>query len=743
MAKREESLVMEALKRFRTAAESSSEQRKAMLEAKAFRAGNQWPDEVKIQRQGGAAVQGVAAQPARPCLTIDRLSGPVRQVSNGIKQADFSLTVLPNEQGADQQTADFLKGWLRRIQNEARADDPIGWAGDSAAECGIGWFRILSVYTDDNSFDQDLKLERIANALTVYSDPAALKPTRSDMRYLFLTQDLPRDEFKRQFPKADLVTLDEFRSVGDDSDWITEDTVRVAEYWYVEYDKQRVVELIDGSTLVDPEMELDPTHVRRERVVFKPKVKWAKITCTEVLEDGDWLGTKIPFVPILGEEMNVDGKTILRGIIQPGMDAQRMLNYAYSGAIEALALAPKAPYIVAEGQIESYKFIWQNANTFNYATLPYTPVDLNGQPVPPPQRNAVEAPIQAMVQMMSTSEAAIKFTTGQFDIGLGQVNQTDQSGRAIEAIQNKGEFGVSHYLENTKNALIYACTLMLEMAPKILDRPGRMVRIHGADNKPEMGMIGQGFVRDQQGTPQPAQINGQQIFNKALAQLAGASFYDIAAGTYGVTVDVGKASVTKLREGSQALGALIPALPPEMGAAITPEFIQSLDFPGAADIAAKARRALPPGLQDGPQGDMARLPPQVQQQLAQIPQLQAALQEAQQVILGKQVEKNAELQRAAMETESRKQIAALQEQTKLIIEQAKLNQRDAQAMLANEQSRLQLMLDQAAQHADRQHEVALQAAQHGAQMMQQQQAQQAQGPAGPPPAGPPMGGPNG
>ena len=173
---------------------------------------------------------------------------------------------------------------------------------------------------------------------------------------------------------------------------------------------------------------------------------------------------------------------------------------------------------------------------------------------------------------------------------------------------------------------------------------------------------------------------------------------------------------------------------------ITPEFIQSLDFPGAADIPAKARRALPPGLQDGPQGDMARLPPQVQQQLAQIPQLQAALQEAQQVILGKQVEKNAELQRAAMETESRKQIAALQEQTKLIIEQAKLNQRDAQAMLANEQARLQMMLDQAAQHADRQHEVALQAAQHGAQMMQQQQAQ---GPAGPPVAGPPMGGPNG
>lgn len=711
-----------------------------MLQVKAFRAGNQWPDEVKIQRGGGAAVQGVAAQPARPCLTIDRVSGPVRHVSNGIKQADFSMKVLPDGDGADEKTAEILTGWLRRIQNEARADDPVGWAGDSAAECGLGWFRILSVYTDDKSFDQDLKLERIANSLTVYCDPSAVKPTRSDARFLFLTQDLPKQEFERLFPKADLVALDEFRAVGDSSDWITEDTVRVAEYWYVTYEQSKVVELQDGSTLVDPGDDLPKELVKRSRVVFKPGVKWAKITCTEVLEEGDWLGTKIPFVPILGEEINVDGKIMLRGVIEPAMDAQRMLNYSYSGAIEALALAPKAPYIVAEGQIEAYKFIWQNANTFNYSTLPYTPVDLNGQPVPPPQRNAVEAPIQAMVQMMTTSEAAIKFTTGQFDIGLGQVNQTDQSGRAIEAIQDKGEFGISHYLENTKNALIYACDLMLEMAPKILDRPGRLIRIHGVDNKPQMAMLGQAFMpHPQTGIPQPmVGPMGQYVFDKALAELAGASFYDIAAGTYGVTVDVGKASVTKRREGSQALGALIPALPPEMGAAITPEFIESLDFPGSSDIAAKARKALPPALQDGPDGDMARLPPAVQQQLAMVPQLQAALQEAQQVILGKRVEKAAELEKAAMETESRRQIAAMQEQTKLVIEQAKLDAKQAQALLTAEQSRLQLIVDQVQQQAAQQHELALQAAQHG--VAQAQQLAPPQPPAGS--AGPTMGAPN-
>ena len=54
---------------------------------------------------------------------------------------------------------------------------------------------------------------------------------------------------------------------------------------------------------------------------------------------------------------------VLRGVIQEGMDAQRMVNYTYSAAIEAIALAPKAPFIYAAGQIERYKSIWQTAAT--------------------------------------------------------------------------------------------------------------------------------------------------------------------------------------------------------------------------------------------------------------------------------------------------------------------------------------------------------------------------------------------
>ena len=90
-----------ALERFRRAAEESEEQRKAILAAKNFRAGNQWPEEVRQQRQGAPAIQGVAAQPARPCLTVDRVSQPVRQVSNTVRQSNYEIKTLPNGDGAD------------------------------------------------------------------------------------------------------------------------------------------------------------------------------------------------------------------------------------------------------------------------------------------------------------------------------------------------------------------------------------------------------------------------------------------------------------------------------------------------------------------------------------------------------------------------------------------------------------------------------------------------------------------
>lgn len=724
-----------ALERFHRAAESSEEQRKAILAAKKFRSGDQWPEEVKAQRSGAPAIVGVSAQPARPCLTVDRISQPVRQVSNTVRQSNFEIKTLPVGDGADVETAKIYNGWMRRVQNDARDEAPVEWAADQAAEGGIGWFRLTTFECNTNLetldaslFDQDLRIDRVVNNLSVYPDEAAHKPTRSDMRYLFQTENVPREEFKRLYPKANVTSLDAFRATGDGDGWVAEDAIRVAEYWHLDYDDVRVVLLNNGQVFKGKDIPKDaargegPTDIKRDRTVMLPLVKWDKITATETLSSTSWLGTRIPYIPILGEELNVDGKIIVRGVIQPAMDAQRMVNYTYSAAVEAVALAPKAPFIYAEGQIEQYKKIWQTANTTNYFGLPYTPVSLLGQPVPPPQRSAVEAPIQAMVELMLRSEEGVKATTGIFDPSLGNVNTKERSGEAIRALQATSQFGQSNYQDNVTRAMIYAGELMVELGPKILDRPGRILQILQLDDKPQQVMIGQPFTHADNGIPQAVNgQDGQPVMDPEQAKLTAgmAKFYDLSGGKYGVTVAVGKDHTTRRQESNDAIGSLIPHLPPNMGAAMTPAFIETLDIADAQKIADIARRALPPELQDKP--EMANLPPAVKAMLAQqqqgIQQRDQALQQAKHIIDTDQIKNDAMLKRVKLEGTRDLLLANVNNAAKILAAHITASKDPAdpgeEAALEQKATNIQIAHDAYQADRDRAHEFAMSQLEHG------------------------------
>ncbi len=690
--------VIEGLARFRICAEAEDAQRRSILAAKQFRALNQWDDAVKIQRQGGPAITGVAAQPQRPCLTIDRISQPVRQVSNTIKNANITASVAPNGGKSTKEEADILKDWMRRIQNDARPEAPIEWAADGAAEGGIGWFRLRTDYIEDAVgpavFDQDAKLERVANNLTVYCDPWSKVPTRRTARFMFVTDDLPKDEFKRTYKKARLTRMDAFRAVGDGDGWVTEDTVRVAEYWHCEYDDLRVIQLQDGTVMADTD---DP---QIPRTIQKPKFICSVINALEVLKEYKWMGSRIPLFPILGEELNVDGKTILRGIIQPAMDAQRMVNYTYSAAIEAAALEPKSPWIATSASIGAYKNMWQTANTTNYSALYWDeyPSDgtMGGQKNSPPFRTPAGANIGAFVEMMSRSEEAVRATTASFDQSIDQIPPSRRNGKLLATIADQSQHANSNFLTNTQMTVLDLATELVYIAPKILDRPGRVLSVLGIDDNARHVMLGQPYQEGQDGQPQPMLgANGLPMTPDEMQTLqAGmAKFYDLSKGKYGVTVKTGKSYLTRQQEGSDTLGELIPHLPPPMAAALTPQFIRTLDMPESEKLADVAQRTLPPELQ----GDetQAPIPPQAQAMITglknQMQEMGQKLQEAEKGIPGKQIDAQAKLQQAQLEIaskerlamaeiESKERIAALDNQTKLIIAGAQIDVQKAKVI---------------------------------------------------------------
>jgi portal protein len=741
-------LIAEARERFNRCAEAEDRQRKVIVAAKKYLSGDQWPDDVRIQRAGGASLQGVAAQPPRPLITVDRLSSPVRQVANAIRSANFGIDVLPNGFGANDETSKVFKGYIRRVQNQARTDDPIGWAGFDAVASGLGWFRLRTEYADRNPrgdrptlelFDQELRLERIVNNLSVYRDPSAMPPTYRDMQYAFVTEDIPKEEFKRRWPKADVHGLEDFEATGDSSpwgSWVSQDTIRIAEYWRVTYTTKEFALLEDGSIVPGDRIPKD-MPVKVTRAIPIPQIKGCKINAVEVLprEDADpdmwdWLGTRIPLFPILGEELNVDGVTELRGLIQSAMDPQRMLNFSYSAVVEMYALATKTPWILAEGQNEGYEQFWQNANRFNFSFLPYKPTTVSGLAVPPPQRQVAEPPIQAAVEMVKLFEEAIKATTAMYDPSLGNSNPREHSGRAILALQQQGEQTQSHFMSNVQMAYLEVGAEMVHIIPQIT-RPGQILQILGIDDKPEQVMVGQAYQL-QKGTPTPVQgMSAEQAKASDLTK-----FYDLNSGKYGVTVNVGKSYTTRKQEGAAMIGDILEKNPP-MTQLIGDIFFRDLDFPGSEEVSERMKKMLPPQLQE--QEGEGPTPQMLQQELQKVSQLfQLAtkeLQEKTHIIETEQVKANQELQKEKLKAQATEQEALIESETKIRIAQI---QAEATIGSAQIKAGMDQLAEELAAHSQilndilgQGHEAGMQAREHehelrmaGAQAQQEQAMQE-------------------
>ncbi len=697
-------LIEQARKQWTRAAEAEDPQRKAILLAKEFRALKQWPDAIRLAREGAGSISGQPPQPARPCLVVDRLSPAVRNISNQIKNADFGFDVLPNGGGADRETAEILKGYLRRVQNQSRGESPIEWAADGAIEAGLGWLRLKTDYVhqdwtgDPNNpeaYDQELQLRRIPNSLSVYCDPSAMHPTRADAQFIFVVEDLDKDAFKDRFPTADLRGLEEFQSTGDMSTWVSKDTIRVAEYWRVTYAPRTIWAAKDGRAGEGaPPKDAD---VLFQRVIRAPVVKGSLINAVQELEPFKWLGRRIPIFPILGEELNVDGKPLLRGVIGPGMDAQRMVNYTFSGAVEIFALGNKSPFIVPAAAIANYKSVWDTANIYNYSYLPFDEWNDNQRQNTAPRRDQADAPIQAAVALMQIAEDSVKASTITGDASLGNTNPNERSGKALEALQAQSELGNSNYADNVRRTLIDIAQEAVYIIPKIT-RPGQVWHIMGMDDKPEQVIVGKPFMPGEDGVPQPAPDGVTPEIARQKDNLY--KFYDPTAGIYATTVTIGKATATRQQEGSRALGELIPHLPPEMAAVATPAYVRQMSFPGAQGIAEQLEKTLPPHLRaDGEQGADA-MPPEAQ---AQIQQLQQQLQEATQPLA---IER--ERRQTALEVEDKK--IAFQREKLDVESETKL----AVAELGAKVDRLALFLEERARLGVQAHEVGMTAMGHAA-----------------------------
>jgi hypothetical protein len=421
--------------------------------------------------------------------------------------------------------------------------------------------------------------------------------------------------------------------VGDQSlsQWLSEDMVRIAEYFYYEHEKATLNLYPDNITAFanspqDKQLKAMFGKPLRNRVVDRKKVKWVKTNGFEVLEERDWAGKYIPVVRVIGNEFEVDGQLYVSGLVRNAKDAQRMYNYWVSQEAEMLALAPKAPFIGYGGQFEGYETNWKTANTNNWPYLEVNPdvTDGAGSPLPLPQRAPPPLAQTGLIQAKLGAADDIKGTTGQYDSSLG-AQSNERSGRAILAREKQGDTGTYHYVDNLSRAIRHVTRQLVDMIPKIYDT-ARVARIVGLDG--EVGM-----VRINPTQPEPVkEIRDENglVIDK---------IYNPSVGVYDVCVTTGPGYMTKRQEALDAMSMLLQSNP-QLWTVAGDLFIKNMDWPGAQEMAARFAKIIDPKVMEGedqsPEMQMAKM--QIEALTKELNQVVGMLQRVEQSIEAQEVQ---------------------------------------------------------------------------------------------------------
>lgn len=645
-AETDDEILRVAKERFDLAVEAENEFRTQALEDLKFRVGEQWPEEVRREREADR----------RPCLTINKIPQHVKQVTNDQRQNKSSIKIHPIDDKADIETAKIFQGIIRHIESDSNADVAYNTSFDSSVTCGRGFFRILTDFCDPMSFDIEAKFKRVRNPFSVYMDPNSQELDGSDMEWCFVFEDMSEDSYNNLFKDSKLSNMDDWAGIGDQAkNWFNGKQVRIAEYFYKTYEDADIVLLSNKEVLLKSDLpEILPLGIKviAERRTKLPKVNWCKINGVEILEKTEWPGRWIPVIPVYGDEIDVEGKLILEGIIRHAKDPQRMYNYWASSETETIALAPRAPYIGAEGQFEGHEDQWESANRRNHAFLQYKPTTISGQLAPPPQRNVYEPAVSAITQARGLAAEDLKSTTGIYDASLGN-RSNESSGIAIQRRNNQSQTSNFHFVDNLTISKRHAGRILVDVIPKIYDT-ARAARIIGEEGEQEIVRINEEFER-----------NGKKVT------------YNLGVGKYDVAVDTGPSFATRRQEAATSMLEMSKANP-QITQLAGDLMVKNMDWPGKDEVAERLKKALPPGIaEDDKDQKKMPIPPQVKAQMDQMGQLIDQLTQ-------KLNEANDNIEKKTIELESKERIEFAKIQANIEIEMAKLGSQEAQTLLMQE-----------------------------------------------------------
>jgi hypothetical protein len=525
---------------------------------------------------------------------------------------------------------------VRRIEYISDAASAYSKAMEFQVGGGIGYWRIVTDYTDEDSFDQEIFIKPIPDPLSVYMDPHIKRRDGSDARYAFIFDDMPRDVAERKYGK---IVGKSIMGEGELS-WTRKDSVRVAEYYERDESKEWLyaIEGEDGATTLIRESEL-PAENRdlfdmamaqgraQRRRVPKWTVEWYLIVGDEIADKSTWAGKYIPIIRAVGEEVVLEGRLDRKGLTRYLKDAQRAYNYNASAALEFGALQSKSPYMAPVEAIEGLEDYWRTANTQNHAYLPYNHADEQGNPVPAPQRQQPPSTAPVFMDGMQAAEHELMMASGQYEATFSEQGN-EISGVSIEQRQKQGQRVTFHFQDAMADAIRFTGVQLIDLIPKIYDTK-RVLRIRAEDGEEHSIQIDPQSKKALQQQTDEGEARSKAIFNPAV-------------GKYDVIAKCGPNFDTRREKAFDAMTQLLAAQP-ALAQVIGDLYMGTADFPAADKLQERMRNWIPKAiLGEGPSPDEQ----QMQMQLQQASQI---IQHLQQQLADKSVQQQLEAKRVDMD----------------------------------------------------------------------------------------------
>ena len=584
-----------------------------------------------------------AAYNGRPRYTFDQMKAAISKAWAEMAANEYTATTQPVGGGASEDVSNILDGLLRNIYNISCFDDTSTKAGKRMIASGFGCWRVVAKYLDE-SFYQDLMIEPIADShRRVWFDCSSEMQTREDAMHVHVLTLISKSMAEKKWPKRDglFESVDDQRTSSSYS-YKPKDMILVGEILYKKPYKKTIYLLNDEDGSVVDEEGLEKRGVTEDMIADEREIECYKVYSRKYDGNG-WLDeekeTVFNYLPIVPGYANFDvneGKVTYEGLVAPRMDAQRVFNYSESRKVEENILAPRRKIFMDNRVAEGYEDELSNINRDPRAVQLFNGKNAEKAVVPFIELGGA-APNPTLTELSNDMIRNMQLTSGlPNELEIAQKTGRDSDFR-FDQRSAMGQLGTFEYYRAHKVALEHTAKILLHAIPRVYDTDRKIRIVNEANQSSE------------------ERINFTD-------QATGRVINDLTRGKYDVTIKIGPTFESRKTEANSKILEL-GQVNPDVLIRNTDIVTANIDAPGMREVSDRERAVL---FKQGLIPEKQWTDEEREQKMAEMqqpPPPDPAMVLAQ-----------AEAEKAKAETDK--------VQTQLLIEQAKLEQKQMEIQIA-------------------------------------------------------------